>query len=570
MMLCFVVLWALPVVFYGPKLWGIIASGKTPLEILLLSIFSVFHIIFWLLAAYFTAVVLFSFLSRRPSPSAGVSDDEWPAVAILYATRNDFCAEAAASCLSQDYPDFHLFLLDDSTDGDFSAQVEAFHAAHPDRTTVVRRPDRHGFKPALLNYAIRSAAKDYSFFAPVDADERLPVEFLRRTMAHMRNSDLAFAQANHAPNPQQAAVFARDIGPTILPFWDVHCRARNRFGLVVYVGHGAVVRRSAWEAVGGFPEVVTEDLAFTALVTEAGLSGVFLDDVVCYEDFPADYRAFRRQQERYVVGTTQVIREFAGRLLRSRRAGLTEKIDFLLWCTPLYVPALCLAFVALCTIGLATVFGSWGHLTISLHGQELSVPMVRILDERFSPLWSWHFQLVSVIGAFSPAFASMALGAGKRVRAVRLLFLSTMPYLSLMLLSWVGVLRYLITGRVKWSPTGEKPPVESESRGFPTSTGIASRLTDKCLSALKSPSTWEVLLGGILAVASLICFNIAFFAVSLCLLMGPYVCRFGWERRSARLGSAGCFTLIVSQMAANLCLMVHSPGLVPLVFSVNF
>jgi len=244
MIICFFLMWSFALVLYGPKLWQILTISETALEATLLLAFSVFHIIFWMLAAYYVAVVIFSFLSR-PLPAMGIPEDEMPEVAILYTTCNDFCAEAAESCLNQDYPNFHVFLLDDSTKEEIRAEVDAFHAAHPDKTTIVRRNSRQGFKSGALNHALRSVAAKYPFFAVVDADEKLPANFLKRTIVYMYNSDLAFVQANHAPNPRQNASFAKDIGQTILPFWDVHCRARNRYGFVVFVGHGAVVRCSA-------------------------------------------------------------------------------------------------------------------------------------------------------------------------------------------------------------------------------------------------------------------------------------------------------------------------------------
>lgn len=553
MIICIFLIWSFMLMFYSPKLLQILMTSKTLVEATLLLVFSLFHVIFWLLAAYFVAVVLFSFLSRPILPP-DVSEEEWPEVAILYTTCNDFCAEAAESCLNQDYPNFHVFLLDDSTKEEIRAEVDAFHAAHPEKTTIVRRHNRQGFKPGALNYALRGVASKYPFFAVVDADEILPTDFLRRTMAHMRNSSLAFVQASHAPNPKQEASFARDIGQTILPFWDVHCRARNHYGFVVFVGHGAVVRRSAWEAVGGFPEVITEDLAFSALLAEKGLQGLFLEDVICYEDFPTSYNAFRRQHERYIIGTTQAMCKYLKRVLKSKQISLTEKIDFLLWCSPLYIPALCLVYVAICSLGLTGVFGEWNIPTISILGHHFDLPPIRVLDERFSPLWSWDFQLLSVFGALSPAFACLALGLRRKIHALRLLFLSVVPYLSLMVLSWRSLLGYLLTGRTSWPPTGEE---------------FTSVTKDKLLGS-GSQRIFEICMGLVLAMASLASLNIAFFAVSCCLLVGAYLEVRGWEGKFAHLISIGCFALILGQMALNLVLLTRTLGMVPLIFTVHF
>ena len=567
---CCLLLWSFSLLFFGPRLWRIIITSRNALEFLILFVFCVMLILFWLLTAYYISVVLFSFLSK-PLPLPNYANKaSWPEVAILYPTCNDFQPEAADSCLNQDYSAFHIFLLDDSTQNKYCSAVDAFHAAHPESTTVVRRSTRLGFKAGNLNHALRGAAANYPFFAVVDADERLPADFLRRIVPYLCNSNLAFVQANHAPNPSQDSAFARDIAPTLLPFWSVHCRPRNHFGYVLYLGHGAIVRRSAWEVVGGFPEVVLEDLAFSALVGVQGLRGAFFEDLVCYEDFPGSYLAFKRQQERYVIGTTQVMRKYLGALLKTKKISLIEKIDFILWCSPLYVPALCLVFIALSSLGLAGILGRWSPLTFSILGHHFVLPEVRTLDQRFAPIWSWDFQIFSVIGALSPAFACLALGVKGKLRAIKLLFLTTVPYLSLMIVAWRGILSYLLLGKTFSPPTGEsviyvsvEPP--SVLTVMPSSVRSRGRAY-----AWRSPRIWEISLGGLFAVTSLVSFNLAHFAISCCLLIGSWIEVSGWEAKFVRTACVSCFAIILIQMIINITLLVQPSGLVPLVFSIHF
>lgn len=212
LMICFFFfLWTLLIILYSPRLWRLITTSETPIEAVMLSAFASFHLFFWLLTAYFTSIVLFSLISR---PLPVVEEDlanARPDVAILYTTCNDFCAEAAYTCLNQDYPNFHLFLLDDSTNGLIRKEVDAFHSLHPQKTTIVRRPTRKGYKPGALNYALCGVASTYPFFAVIDADEKIPSDFLLKTIACLiQNANLSFVQANHAPQfPPEVGICSR-------------------------------------------------------------------------------------------------------------------------------------------------------------------------------------------------------------------------------------------------------------------------------------------------------------------------------------------------------------------------
>lgn len=570
MMACFLLIWGGLIAVYVPRLLQVVSGAHSVIELILLVIYFIFTVVFWLLTAYFLATVTFSFMSRRLPLAANINGEDWPEVAILYTTCNDFKTEAVLSCLQQQYPHFHLFLLDDSTDEAARHRVDDFHAAHPEQTTVVRRPDRNGFKAGNLNHALKTEAAGYPFFATIDADEILPADFLTRMMSDLRNTNLAFAQANHAPNPAQKGRFARDVGPTILPFWDVHCRARNHYGFVVYVGHGAVIKRSAWEAVGGFPEMITEDLAFSICLLEKGLRGIFSEDVICLEDFPENYGAFRRQHERFIVGTTRVIWKYLRRILTANRATWIEKLDFLLWCSPLYTPAFCFVFIIVCVIGLTTFLGQWNIPELSFSGYTMQLFPVRVLDNRFAPMWTWDFQLISVIGALSPAFASLAVGLKKRTGIIRMLFLSTVPYLSLMVLSWKSLLRCFSKNNNLWPPTGDHGAALRHQ--IANNIPFGSKIRQRFAAAGRglSPGLLEVCIGIILAVSSFLSFNIGFFAVSCCLIIGVYISKFGWENRISRFAASGCFILILIQMLLNLMLVNCSPGLTPFIFTVHF
>jgi len=497
-------------------------------------------------------------------------ESPFPQIAILYPTFNDFQLDAARSCLNQDYPKFHLFILDDSTSQEHMSAVNRFCEAHTDLVTVIRRSTRNGFKPGALNNALSGAASKYPFFAVVDADEILPKNFLTESISYIKDSDLAFVQANHAPKPYQQTLFARELSPSIISFWDVFCQVRNRYGFVAYLGHGAIVRRSAWEAVGGFPEsIITEDLAFSILIRLNGYQGLFVKELLCYEDFPQNYSAFRRQQERFIVGTTQVLYRYLVPVIKSKSINLTEKLDFVLWCLPLYVPALLLVYIALCSIGLVLLFGSINFISIQILGINAIIPSFVSLDSQFSPIWSSDFQLLAILVTFSPTFPSLILGLKGKIRVLELISLSTIPYHSLMIISWKALISYITTKHFIWVPTGET--LESDCLAGREDDGPLRRKHQLGKISQRSKIwSWEAAIGITLAIASLISLNVAFFAVSVCPFIGICIEKFGWERKIIHLASRACFLLIILPNFINVTLGLGSTGPVPLAIAVHF
>jgi cellulose synthase/poly-beta-1,6-N-acetylglucosamine synthase-like glycosyltransferase len=151
--------------------------------------------LFWLFGLRDLLIVLFAWRYRsRRKIVYNVPDDrdELPIVAFLYCTHNDFDEDAATSCLRLDYPCFHVYVLDDSTDPAYVKRINIFTHQHPTRVTIVRRRCRQGFKAGNLNHALRGPASQEPFFAIVDADEILPSDFLLTDIEQVKNEKKSF------------------------------------------------------------------------------------------------------------------------------------------------------------------------------------------------------------------------------------------------------------------------------------------------------------------------------------------------------------------------------------------
>src|SRR5439155_11351036 len=138
---------------------------------------------------------------------------------------------------------------------DIRRQIDLFAELYPDRLTIVRRPNRDGFKAGNLNGALRGPAATYEAFAVVDADCVLQPDFVRRLVGHIdEDVHLAFVQAACEPRRDRQPFLADVMAPSMQIFWRDYMSYRNRFGFVPFLGRGALIRRTAWLTCGGFPE----------------------------------------------------------------------------------------------------------------------------------------------------------------------------------------------------------------------------------------------------------------------------------------------------------------------------
>jgi cellulose synthase/poly-beta-1,6-N-acetylglucosamine synthase-like glycosyltransferase len=541
--------WFLCLLWFHPRLVGLMAMAETPLQWVALGFFVVFIEFAWLYGFYNLGVVTFAWYHRRTQPPARavtrVAPELLPPVALLYTTCNDFVEKSAASCLAQEYPDFTLYLCDDSTEPEFWARVDEFAARHPGRVRVVRRGDRRGFKAGNLNHALASVATAEPFFALVDADEILPTDFLERLVPRMlAQPRCGFVQANHRANPEAAEPLQRAMGVGIDIHWKWYQPLRNRFGFPMLLGHGAVIRRRAWEDIGGFPEIVSEDLAFALRIREQGWRGEFAEEVVCYEDFPETVRAFRVRHMKWTRGTCEFLLREMPRALRSRRVPLAEKLDVLFPTLSLPLSLLYFLFMLDANLLLPALFGAPRPLTLELAGQSLVLPGWGF-DPRFAAVMTPDFFAITLLTFMAPILCFIIELARRPLHLVRFISRSSAIYATLAPISSFGVMAYLVTRRATFLVTGDRTAASERTPG--EQTGLRermSRLLNRSHPDDLIIQGFEVLCGLGFGLLCLMTAQVSFLGLSFGFLLLPLLHHVRWERRAVQALVYVPFTLI--------------------------
>jgi hypothetical protein len=502
------------------------SSGLAAVAVIL---FVVHLNIFWLFGCYYLMLGLFTALDRLTRgrrPPAPIC--QGPPVALLYVTMNDFQERSVLSCVRQHYTPCHLFILDDSVDATFRAEVDAFAEEHPGAVTVIRRDDREGYKAGSLNSALRNQVRGFPYFIIVDADGVLPDSFTSELVSYIDLAeDIGWVQASHAPHPVQKTAFARDLGLGILPLWEVYYGPRNRYGNVIFLGHGGLIRYDVWEKVGGFPEILAEDLAFSTRAAQLGYRGLFAPDVVSYEDFPEGYRQLRRQQAKYVTGVCQYLHHECLPFLRSQNVKWFEKMDVLMSCGSLFMPTIVLTFMLVFSMLLPLIFGVWRPFTLQLGGRDqLTIPVL-MLAGGFGDLWTWEYFVVTGACTLAPVLGCFSVIARQPLRGTKMFLVSGVPYLSLLVMATATIVNYLLSRRAVFLVTGDRWGVDPKSfpEGFSPTSGVAERLGAED----RSTNVIELALGIMLTILCVLTFNVSLMAFALALMLGPVLLRVPWD-----------------------------------------
>jgi cellulose synthase/poly-beta-1,6-N-acetylglucosamine synthase-like glycosyltransferase len=261
----------------------------------------------------------------RRVPRRGSEDA--PRVVMVYCTFNDFNPASLQASMDLRYSNFAVVILDDSNDPDYRTSVDQFASQHGVR--VIRRDNRQGFKAGNLNNYLR-AELGWDYFVILDSDEIVPPHFIDRALDYFAAHDnVGIVQANHqatrARNP-----FMQRFSIGVDSHWNTYQVVKDRFGFMSLLGHGAMVSRECYEAAGGFPHVVAEDICLSIEARNKGYVTVFAEDIVCQEEFPVDFLAFKKRHNKWTQGNMEFIRNYTGTILRSNMRWF-EKLDIVLF-----------------------------------------------------------------------------------------------------------------------------------------------------------------------------------------------------------------------------------------------
>lgn len=285
---------------------------------------------------------------RRGPPPSGFR----PAVDVfvpVYSEPAEMIELTLIGAVGIDYP-HQTFLLDDGRRPELREIAERHGARY------VTRPDNKGAKAGNLNHALTlSSAEAVAVF---DADHIPKREALDMLAGHLKDPKVAVAQAPQMFYNEDGFLY-RDVIVGCV-HWHEQCHfmhvaqgRRDFFGGSTCVGTGCVYRRSALDAIGGFPEAtLTEDFHSSILFHQKGYDTVWVNEPVAWGVAAADISEFYKTRRRWTYGNLQAFaRE---RVLLGRGLPLRHWLSYLSMTADLLAGWFQLIYVLVPILGMLT------------------------------------------------------------------------------------------------------------------------------------------------------------------------------------------------------------------------
>lgn len=287
-------------------------------------------------------------------------------ILMVYCTCNDFDGESLRQSMKQNYERFDVVILDDSTEEEYKVKINEFALRHG--VKVVRREGREGFKAGNINHYLLSAeckAKGYGYYVILDSDEILSENYLYESLKYFyADKKIGLVQANHISD-RNRNFFMRLFHIGVNSHWPTYQTMKHFYGFSTMLGHGAMLKRECYEKAGGFPPLVAEDLCLSIEARSLGYFVAFAPNILCREEYPVDYAAFKKRHSKWTQGNLEFIKKYTKKIFSSKMTWF-EKADIVLFTYNLPLTAIFAFFIfanltiaPLLRIDLGRVYAVW-------------------------------------------------------------------------------------------------------------------------------------------------------------------------------------------------------------------
>lgn len=309
-------------------------------------------------------------LDRRPKV---IVDQHYPPVTILIAAYNE--GASIASTLSgiflQDYPaDIRIIVINDGSSDKTVDSVKALQSDHPNLELVDL--GHNGGKASALNHGLAKCTTD--IIISIDADSYI----LKDGVRHLVGRYLSDPINTKAVAGEILIRNSRENWVTKAQEWDYFLgiatikRIQSLFqGTLVAQGAFSLYDRKTVLELGGWPEMVGEDIVLTWRILSAGYRVGHAEDALAFTGCPNTLSKFIHQRRRWSRGLIEAFKDNPTILIKPRFSTL-----YIWWNTlfPLMDIAFTFGFIPGLILACFGIYWIAGPMTLSL------LPMAFLLN----------------------------------------------------------------------------------------------------------------------------------------------------------------------------------------------
>jgi hypothetical protein len=336
-------------------------------------------------------------LARRTPPYLAPPLTRTPWVALQVPSYNepvDVVRPTLESLAKVDYPNLMIQVVDNNTtDPEVWKPLEQLCKELGPRFTFVHLEDWPGFKAGALNETTKYLPEEVEILGIVDADYAVHPRWLQETIGHFDDPSVAFVQTSQHYRDWQDNRYLRGLFYSFRYFFDVTMPARSHRNSIIFCGTMGLIRRSAFNKIGGWnQECITEDAEASLRMLGAGYRGVY--DPTAYGEglMPLDFDGLKKQRFRWALGGIQILKFHWRELLplARHRMNLTvaQRIHYLLGSVQWFAEVLTAVFTILL---LATALATSLHQQLpvrQLTGAVLAIPLAFAATGVLRAMWA--------------------------------------------------------------------------------------------------------------------------------------------------------------------------------------
>ena len=272
------------------------------------------------------------FKYRNYSPKEPQKFDNYPTVTVQIPLYNErlVAKRIVDSIVQLQYPNnkLQIQIVDDSTDetSELISERVAYHRQQGINIDHVQRVHRHGYKAGALKDAMNTATGE--FIAIFDADFLPETDTLLNSIHHFSQSDIAMVQFRWEHLNRRSSLLTKVQAIMLDAHFgleqQVRCASNMLFNFNGTAGiwrTAAIIDAGHWSA-----DTLTEDLDLSYRAQLAGWKMLYLNNITCPGELPADMNAFKSQQYRWAKGGVEVMMKMLPTVWRST-IPLSKKIE---------------------------------------------------------------------------------------------------------------------------------------------------------------------------------------------------------------------------------------------------